>query len=793
MFVIDRHGGFVARSHGDGLLAYFGYPQAYEDDAERAVRAGLGLVDAVGRFQMPERLQTRVGTSTGIVVIGDLIGEGEGQERGIVGDTPKFAAMLQALAEPDAIVIDDSTRRQIGARFDVADLGPQLCGFGASRHAWRILREREGLSRFEALRSGDTQLVGRDEEIELLRRRWEQAKAGAGRVVLISGEPGIGKSRLAEAFRACLVGEPYNRLRYFCSPHHRDSALFPIIGQFERAAGFERGEAPDAKLDKLKSLVSPTASADDISLLTELLSLPVSDRYPALDLTPQRKKEKIFEVLLHQLAGLARQRPVLVVFEDLQWVDPSSRELLDLFVEHVERLPALLIATFRPEFQPPWIGQPQVTTVSLRRLRRDESDELVHGIVGNIAALSTEVIDEIVERTDGVPLFLEELTKAVLEAASIGVGRGSAAVSDVPATSLAVPVTLHASLIARLDRLGSSVKEIAQVGAAIGRDFSYEFLVAAAQRPEAELRDALGRLVDAGLVFQHGVQPQARFLFKHALVQDTAYGMLLRGPRQALHARIARALEECFPAVAEMRPQILAHHFTEAGFLEKAVAYWCRAGELSAEKSALVEATAQLRRGLRLIAELPASRERKQQELDLQVTLARTLMFLKGYAHPELVEALTHARNLVVETSEAGTIRHFSVLDGLWVADYNLAKSKAALEKAQEFLLLAQSQIESGLLVVGHRLVGMTLLTIGDYSAALSHLERAASLYRPEEHRTLTLTFPVSVLAHSAARLGHSGTAAIPTRRAKPPMRRFGRQNNPQTLQLSHMSLPSTA
>jgi hypothetical protein len=503
-----------------------------------AVRAGIALVGAIGQFGAPDPLQARIGVSTGVVVVGDLIGQGEAQDRGFVGEAPNLAAALQTLAEPNAIVIADSTRDQVGALFEVADLGPQqLRGLGAPQHAWRILGEREGLSRFEALRSRDTPLIGREEEIELLSRRWSQAKAGAGRVVLISGEPGIGKSRLAEAFRECVMGEPHARLRYFCSPHHQDSALFPIIGQLERAAGFAGGDTPEAKLGKLEALIAANAPAEgDVALLAELLSLSFEGRYAALELTPQRKKEKTFEALLRQFAGLARRQPVLVIFEDLHWADPTSRELLDLIVEQVERLPGLLIATFRPEFHPSWTGQSHLTTCSLRRLGPKESDELVRGMVGNIAALSSEVVDEIVERSDGVPLFLEELTKAVIEIATAG--RGS--VSAVPATSLAVPATLHASLIARLDHLGPTAREIAQVGAAIGRDFSYELLAITAERTEAELRDALGRLVDAGLVFQRGVVPQATFLFKHALVQDTAYGMLLRGPRQPAIARADR-------------------------------------------------------------------------------------------------------------------------------------------------------------------------------------------------------------------------------------------------------------
>jgi TolB-like protein/class 3 adenylate cyclase/predicted ATPase len=730
--IIDKHGGFVTRFHGDGLLAYFGYPQAHEDDAERAVRAGLALVNIIGQFEMPDRLRARVGISTGIVIVGDLIGEGEGQERGTVGETPKLAATLQALAEPDAIVIDDGTRRQIGARFEVVDLGPQqLHGVGAPQRTWRILGEREGLSRFEALRSRATPLVGREEEVEVLRRRWAQAKAGAGRVALISGEPGIGKSRLAETFREYIVGDPHTRLRYFCSPHHQDSALFPIIAQLERAADFERGDAPAVKLDKLQSLVSPTASVDDIPLLAELLSLPLSDHYPALDLTPQRKKQKIFEALLNQLSGLAQQQPVLIVFEDLQWADPSSRELLDLMVEYVERLPALLIATFRPEFQPPWIGQPYVTTLSLRRLSREESAEVVRWVVANTATVSSEVVDEIATRGDGVPLFLEEVTKAVIETASAGTDHGSGVVS----TSLGVPATLHASLIARVDRLGPTSKEIAQVGAAIGREFPYELLAVAAQCTEAELRDAIRRLVDAGLVFQHGLPPQANFLFKHALVQDTAYGMLLRGPRRALHARIARALEEHLPGVAETQPQILANHFTEAGIVERSVAYWGKAGHRSAARSAMAEAAAQFQKGLDQLALLPKNRERLQQELEFFSALGAVLRAVKGASAPETGSPFARARELWEQLGSPAEYRYVPYGQAI----YHSARGELdqAQSLAEELLRLSRQRNDASGLVPGHFSSGRNLLVAGRFALSRSHLEEVLALYDPLLHRSL--------------------------------------------------------
>jgi predicted ATPase len=608
----------------------------------------------------------RIGIATGLVVVGDLIGAGAAQERGVVGETPNLAARLQALARPGTLVIADSTRRQIGTLFEIEDLGPQpLAGFTEPQRAWRVVGESGVVSRFEALRSGTTPLVGRDEELDLLLRRWHQAKSGEGRVVLVSGEPGIGKSRLTAALSQRIESEPHTRIRYFCSPHDQDSALYPFIGQLERAAGFVRDDAPATKLDKLEALLGDGVEAGDLSLVAEMLSLSGGERFPPLDLSPQRRKERILAALLRQLQTLARRQPVLMIFEDLHWIDPTSRELLDLTVEKITDLPVLLVATYRPEFQPPWVGGSHVTVIALNRLGHNEGATLVHRLAGNLGALPPDVVDEIVERTDGVPLFVEELTKAVVEA---GADRGYMSISAVPRSALAVPPTLHASLLGRLDRLGPSAKNVAQVGAAIGRDFSYELLAAATPLAEPELQEALRRLVEAGLVFQRGVPPAAEYLFKHALVQDTAYSTLLRGPRQALHRRIAEALEQRFSDFVETRPEILAHHYGEAAMADKAIAYWHLAGKSSVAKSAVREATAQLRRGLSLLDGLPETRERNQLELDIHVTLTAALMAGKGYADPEVVAALERANRLVTETGAVGTPLHFSVLYGLWIS-----------------------------------------------------------------------------------------------------------------------------
>jgi class 3 adenylate cyclase/predicted ATPase len=736
---VARLGGFVAKYMGDGVLVYFGYPEAHEDDAERAVRAGLAVIDAVGRLATQEPLNVRIGIATGLVVVGDLIGAGAAQERGVVGETPNLAARLQALARPGTLVVADSTRRQIGTLFEIEDLGPQpLAGFAEPQRAWRVVGESGVVSRFEALRSGITPLVGRDEELDLLLRRWRQAKSGAGRVVLISGEPGIGKSRLTAALSQRIETERHTRLRYFCSPHHQDSALYPFIGQLERAAGFTRDDTTATKLDKLEALLGDGAEAGDLSLIAEMLSPSGGERFPPLDLSPQRKKERTLAALLRRLQALARRQPVLMIFEDLHWIDPTSHEALDLTVEKITNLPVLLVATYRPEFQPPWVGGSQVTVIALNRLGRSEGATLVHRLAGNLGALPPDVVDEIVERTDGVPLFVEELTKAVVEA---GADCGYRSIAAVPPSSLAVPATLHASLLGRLDRLGPSAKNVAQAGAAIGRDFSYELLAAAAPLVEPELQEALRRLVEAGLVFQRGAPPIAEYLFKHALVQDTAYSTLLRGPRQALHRRIAEALEQRFPDVVETRPEILAHHYGEAAIAGKAIAYWHLAGKLSVAKSAVREAIAQLRRGLSLLEGLPETRERKQLELDIYVTLTTALIAGKGYADPEVFAALERANRLVTETASVGTPVHFSVLYGLWVSNLGAGVIAAALEHATNFLSFAGSQHSSSPLLVGHQILGHSLMLSGDYRAALPHLETAASLYRPDEHHDDALRY----------------------------------------------------
>jgi class 3 adenylate cyclase len=523
---VQRYGGFVAKYMGDGVLIYFGYPRAHEDDAERAVRAGLELIATVSALKVANPLQTRVGIATGLVVVGDLVGAGVAQERGIVGETPNLAARLQGIAEPNTVVIGDSTRKLLGNLFELQDLGAKdLKGITEPIRAWAALRTSSVESRFEALRTSTTPLIGRDDEIELLMRRWAQAKAGDGSVVLISGKPGIGKSRLAEALQEHLGAEPHTRLRFFCSPHHRDSALYPAIAQFERTAGFRREDTAEQRLTKLEVLVAQATNdvSGVASLFADMLSLPTGERYPALNFTPQKRKEKTLQALISQVEGLALRQPVLMIFEDLHWSDPATREFLDLLIERVPRLRLLVLITYRPEFSPAWVGRSHVTVMTLNRLSPRQRAEMISGMIGG-KTLPREITNQIVERTDGVPLFIEELTEAVIESGVVADAGDRYTVAG-GAMPLAFPTSLHASLLARLDHLASK-REVAQIASTLGRSFSHELISAVAGMPEQVLDDALEQLVRAELVFRRGTPPDAEYTFKHALVCDAAYDTL---------------------------------------------------------------------------------------------------------------------------------------------------------------------------------------------------------------------------------------------------------------------------
>ena len=742
---VRRFDGFVAKYMGDGVLVYFGYPQAHEDDAERAVRAGLEIVAAVTALKSSVPLQTRIGIATGLVVVGDLIGSGEAQERGIVGETPNLAARLQGIAEPNTVVIAEATRKLLGNLFELQDLGAKdLKGIAGPVRAWAAMRPSSAEGRFEAMHASDlTDLVGREEELELLLRRWLRAKTGEGQVVLLSGEAGIGKSRITAALLERLASEPHTRLRYFCSPQHTDSALYPIIGQMEHAAALAREDTPQAKLDKFDAMLARTSTAkQDAALFAEMLSLPNDGRYPALDLVPQQRRQKTLEALTSQLAGLASQQPLLMIFEDAHWIDPTSLEAFGRAVDRIKTLPVLLVITFRTEFNAPWAGQSHVTNLTLNRLGERDAATIIERLVGN-KGLPADVMAEIVERTDGIPLFVEEMTKAVLEAESEGAARRMAAA--VPSPALAVPASLHASLMARLDRLGPA-KEVAQIGSAIGREFSHALLAAVVHKPEVELNSALDRLTDAGLLFQQGVPPHATYLFKHALVQDASYSTLLREPRRALHSRIAETLEMQFAEIAESQPELLARHYTEAGQIEKAAGLWGKAGQRSLERSALVEGAAQLTRALDQTATLPATPSRRREQIKLQLGLSNALMHVKGYAASETKDAIEQARSFIEQSEALGEppddpLLLFSTLYGVWVANYVAFNGDICRDLAAQFLMLAEKQKATGPLLMAHAIMGHTLLNEGDFNKAREHYDKGIALYDPREHRPLATRF----------------------------------------------------
>jgi TOMM system kinase/cyclase fusion protein len=746
---ISRYGGHTAQHLGDGLLVYFGYPAAHEDAAQRAVRTGLEILAELSslnarlpstlKVRLPHPVQVRIGVHTGLVVIGE-IGSSEKREILALGETPNIAARLQGLAEPDTLVISTATQRLVTGLFEYQDLGPQtLKGISTPLSVYQVVGESEMQSRFEAaVRTGLTPLVGREEELGLLRRRWEQAKAGEGQVVLLNGEAGIGKSRLMQTLKEQAITEGAIHIEFRCSPYHQNSAFYPIIEHLQRLLQFERGDPLQTKLTKLQQTLATYRfpQAETLPLLATLLSLPQPEGAPPLMLSPQRQKQLTQEALVAWLIEDAERTAVSCAWEDLHWADPSSLEVLSLVLDQVPTTRLLVLLTFRPDFLPPWRPRSPITQLTLNRLGRSQVEAMVERVTGG-KALPAEVMQQIVRKTDGVPLFVEELTKMVLESGLLRDANGHYELTG-PLPSLAIPSTLQDSLMARLDRL-APVREVAQLGAILGREFSYELLRAISPLAEGTLQQGLRQLVEAELIYQRGLPPQATYLFKHALVQDTAYHSLLKSTRQQSHRQVAQVLEARFAETVDTQPELVAHHYTEAGLVEQAIPYWQKAGQRATQQSAYVEAIRHLRRGLELLKLVPDTPERARHELTLQAALGAPLQATKGWAAPEVEQAYTRARELCQQVDETQGL--FPILWGLFLFYIVRAELQPGRELGEQLHNLAQSIQDPVLVLEAHLATGTLLFHLGELIPAREHLEQGIALYNLQQHRSLAFLY----------------------------------------------------
>ena len=757
---IVRHlGGFVSQYLGDGVLAFFGYPQAHEDDAERAVRAGLQLVAAVAGLKTRASLQARVGIATGLVVAGEMTNARGQQGRGIIGETPNLAERLQSSAESNQVIIAESTRRLVGDVFLLERLELiNLKGLKGRVTAWRVLGQKGNTSRFAAHAGTLTNFVGRDQEVALLIDRWRQANQNEGQVVLLEGEAGIGKSRIIETFRQHISEEPQITLCYQCSAYHIDSALYPVITELEHAAKLSMNDLTYVKLEKLEVLLKQGGNKleETVPLIAALLSIPSGDQYPPPDADPQRRKVRTLDVLVDRLADLATKRPVLMIIEDLHWADPTTLEFFSRTMLRILEMRILLIMTYRPEFRAPWTGHAHVTALHLNRLGRRHCRAMIES-VASCKPLPSSVMEQIIAKTDGVPLFVEELTKTVLESGLLE-ERNHAWELTGSLQEFAIPATLRDLLVARLDRL-PSVKEVAQVAAAIGREFSYKLLTAVSRTSESDLKNALSKLVGAELVFARGGPPAASYVFKHALVQEAAYETLLKSKRQQLHGRIAKALEDSFPEVMDTQPEILAHHYTEAGFTEVAITWWDKAGDLAIGRSANIEAVRHFSRAIELLQISSEPRGRDSSELAMRIKMSGPLIATRGYVTQALADNYERAWELCNKLKEDKSA--FPVMYGQWVIPYVRGDMKTALANSERFLRQAEQQKDSGLLMMGHRVYGSSLVWSGDTRRGSEHLRQALSLYRATEHDKLAYSFSqhprTAALAHLCLALQHLG------------------------------------
>jgi len=764
--VIQRYDGHIAQLLGDGLLVYFSYPQAHEDDAQRAVRTGLGMLAAMGdlnsRLQPAKGVQLaiRVGMHTGLVVVGEMGGAGR-QEQLALGEVPNIAARMQGLAEPNTIAVSEATYRLIQGYFECLDFGAQaLRGVTESIRVYHVLRESGATSRLDVAHArGLTPVVGRESEVALLLERWEQAQAGQGHVVLLTGDPGIGKSRLVQVLKDHVANEPHVRWECRSVPYYQNTALYPLTDLFQRILQWQHDETPDEKLSKLEQILRQyrLPLEESVPLFAPLLALPVPEnRYHPLNLSPQRQRQKTLETIVAILLELAELQTVLLIIEDLHWTDPTTLELLGLLLDQTPTTSMLVLLTCRPTFQPSWTHRSYLTEVSVTRLAQPQVEYMVERLAGG-TPLPTPVLTQISAKTDGVPLFVEELTKAVLESDVLQDVDGQYVLTGT-LSSFAIPATLQDSLMARLDRLVTA-KAVAQYAAAIGRQFPYALLRAVSQLDETLLQHELGRLIEAEIVYQRGIPPRATHTFKHALIQDAAYGSLLKSTRQQYHQRIALVLAAEFPETAEAQPELLAHHYTEAGLTEKAVHYWHHAGQRASERSAYVEAIAHLRQGLELLKTLPETLERTRREVDMLIALGASLIATKGQADPEVQQTFTHARQRCAHLDNPHQLS--PILRGLWNYHNVRAEYQMAHALGEQLLALAQQVQDPGMLIAAHRALGTTLFFMGAIASAHTHLAQGIALYDSQQRRALAFLYgedtSVTCRCYAAAMLSHLG------------------------------------